>query len=134
VETEEQIQVGVTATVNGNPAEGKYVMSDGRTFVFAAGTLTEIMESEPENKELIQENETLKAENDSLKSKVAEIQASLDEKERNISEMKTNFETEIKNIQNKLDSFLSKFPNEKIEDNLPPVNTEKKGFSWKKKV
>lgn len=40
--------VGDTATIDGAPADGEVVMPDGRTFVFAAGTLTEIREAEEE--------------------------------------------------------------------------------------
>jgi len=45
---ESQIQVGSTATVDGSPASGEYVLNDGRTLVFENGAVTEIVESEEE--------------------------------------------------------------------------------------
>lgn len=43
------IEVGAKATIDGNPAEGEYLLPDGRTFVFVAGELTEIIEAEEES-------------------------------------------------------------------------------------
>lgn len=39
------IEVGATATVDGNPADGEYTMPNGEVYVFTAGELTEIREA-----------------------------------------------------------------------------------------
>ena len=44
-------QVGDVATVDGEPAEGDYLMPSGETYVFAAGELTEIIAAEGEEEE-----------------------------------------------------------------------------------
>ena len=62
--TEEEIAVGVKATIDGQPAEGSFTMPDGKTFVFAGGELTEIVEPV--------DAEQLKSENDELKAKISE--------------------------------------------------------------
>lgn len=42
-------EVGQAATIDGQPAEGEYVMPDGYTYIFEAGTLKEIVEPEAED-------------------------------------------------------------------------------------
>ncbi len=67
VETVEEIATGMTATVEGGgAAEGDFVMPDGRTFVFDAGTLTEIKEAEGDD------------DVDALKAKITELEAELE--------------------------------------------------------
>lgn len=68
---EGDVSIGDTATVDGAPAEGTHVMTDGRTFVFEAGVLTEIVE--PEEGE---DMEALKAENEAMKAQIEEFKAS----------------------------------------------------------
>jgi ATP-dependent protease ClpP protease subunit len=46
IEEGQPISIGAKAMVDGSPAEGEYVMPSGNTFVFVAGELTEIRESE----------------------------------------------------------------------------------------
>ncbi len=67
----EEIAVGMTATIEGGTPDGEYVMPDGKTFVFTAGTLTEIKEAEEEETE---EMKQLKAENEDLKKQLSDIQ------------------------------------------------------------
>ncbi|KOS06998.1 hypothetical protein AM493_13875 [Flavobacterium akiainvivens] len=57
------IEIGALATVDGQPAEGEYLMPDGYTYVFAAGELTEIIEPEEEAPAAA----ALRAENKALK-------------------------------------------------------------------
>jgi len=71
VESVEEIEVGMTATIEGGTPDGEYVMPDGKTFVFAAGTLTEIKEAEEEETE---EMKQLKAENEDLKKQLSDLQ------------------------------------------------------------
>ena len=46
IQEESQIVVGSTATVDGSPAEGDFVLTDGSTLVFVAGAVTEIKPAE----------------------------------------------------------------------------------------
>ncbi|MXN91299.1 Clp protease ClpP [Flavobacterium sp. Sd200] len=67
------IEVGATATLDGAPAEGEYLMPDGYTYVFEAGELTEIIEPEEEEAEttaLRAENKALKRQLNTIKSEV----------------------------------------------------------------
>jgi ATP-dependent protease ClpP protease subunit len=62
------IEVGAIATIDGKPAEGKYILPDGFTYVFAEGELTEIIEPEEDA-----EAESLKKENKNLKRQLNSI-------------------------------------------------------------
>jgi len=68
VADESGIVVGVTATVEGAPANGDYVMPDGKTYKFAEGKLTEIV--------------------DQTGPTVEELQASLAQKDQEIAALK----------------------------------------------
>lgn len=82
VQEESQISVGMSATIDGAPAVGDYVMPDGRTFKFEAGKLVEIAEADntediaalqSKNNELQAEIDALKAQNSTLSNSVTEI-------------------------------------------------------------
>ena len=66
------IEVGATATVDGAPAEGEYLLPDGYTYVFEAGELTEIVEPEEDTEaaSLRTENKALKRQLNTIKSEV----------------------------------------------------------------
>jgi len=66
------IEVGATATVDGSPAEGEYLLPDGYTYVFEAGELTEIIEPEEDTEaaSLRTENKALKRQLNTIKSEV----------------------------------------------------------------
>lgn len=85
--------IGAMANVDGQPAEGEYLMPDGSTYVFAAGALTEIKEAEDTSIEI--ELEALKQQ---LADKEAELLASADllaEKETQI----LNIAKEVKELK-----------------------------------
>ena len=94
--TEEgQIAVGSKATVEGSPAEGEYVLTDGRTLVFAAGAITEIKEAE--GGETV---EGLQAKLDEANAKIATLEtaqatAKTDKvaAEASVTKMQADFET-----------------------------------------
>lgn len=65
-----EIEKGMKATIDGNPAEGEIVMPDGKTYVFEAGELKEIKEAEED------EVAALKKENADLKAELEQVQAS----------------------------------------------------------
>lgn len=68
------MEIGATATVNGQPAEGEYLLPDGYTYVFTAGELTEIIEPE-EGAEPAAKTVALRAENQALKRQLAQIKS-----------------------------------------------------------
>ena len=128
LETSDQIAVGSTATIDGSPASGEYVLEDGTTYVFEAGSLTEIKEDEADGdmEALKQENEDLKAENENLKT---ESQNLVTEKES----LQAKFTADLEVVTNKLDEFQSKFSDDKPEPNTPPKKEETKSkFTYKK--
>lgn len=75
LEDDAVIEIGAVATVEGQPAEGEYLLPDGTTYVFTAGELTEIIEpddaaAEEEAAALRTENKALKRQLNSIKSEV----------------------------------------------------------------
>lgn len=86
--------IGAMANVDGQPAEGEYLMPDGSTYVFVAGALTEIVEAEIEDAA----KEELEALRQQLADKEAELLASADllaEKETQI----LNIAKEVKELK-----------------------------------
>lgn len=85
--------IGAMANVDGQPAEGEYLMPDGSTYVFAAGALSEIREAEGASVEI-----ELEALRQQLAEKEAELQANaglLAEKETQI----LNIAKEVKELK-----------------------------------
>jgi ATP-dependent Clp protease, protease subunit len=68
------VEIGATATVDGQPAEGEYLLPDGYTYVFTAGELTEIIEPE-EGAAPAAKTVALRAENQALKRQLAQIKS-----------------------------------------------------------
>lgn len=126
--TEEEIAVGVMATVEGAPAEGTYVMPDGKELVFANGELTEIVEPV--------DVEALETENTELKSTVEELQesnetmkAELEQKTQMLAQLNEKFGT----LENDFKSFKTRFSANKPPINTPPADKDgKKKFTFKK--
>lgn len=129
VTSEEQIIVGIKGvTANGQPAEGDYVMPDGRTMKFTAGELMEIMPAQEDD-----QVEQLTAENTALKEEVANL------KKENGILAKKNAEAfaKVKNIETEFNKFKNEFSQEdRIANNAPPAggqNSGKSKFSYKPK-
>ena len=118
LEDESQIAVGVTANIDGAPANGEFVMTggmhDGKTLVFEAGTLTEIKEPAPETNE---EMEALKAENKLLKEQIEAQNAFRKNAEKQINEMTAQI-TEFKNLV-KTSGFENDVPDLKDKNKQP---------------
>jgi len=95
-QTAEEVEVGMTATIEGGTPDGDYVMPDGATWVFAAGTLTEI---KPAKEEETDEMKQLKAENEDLKKQLADLQAAnnaaITELEEEVVAMKAQVKSDI---------------------------------------
>ena len=70
IQEEGEVVVGTVATVDGTPAEGEYVLTDGRTLVFAAGAVTEIKEAEGD-----EDVEALKAQITEKDAEIATLKA-----------------------------------------------------------
>lgn len=98
VEDESQIVVGSTATVDGSPAEGEYVLTDGRTLVFTAGAITDIVEAKEE-----ETVDTLKAQ---LAEKDKEI-ADLKEAKATVDGELTTMKKEVSTLQEEFKTFKS---------------------------
>lgn len=111
VEDESQIVVGTTATVDGSPAEGEYVLTDGRTLVFEGGAVTEIQEAE--------EEETVDSLKEQLAAKdqeIADLKAAKDSVDAELTTMKT----EVEKLQDDFKEFKVKMKTDMgIEDPKP---------------
>ena len=74
-------EIGVsTATVDGAPADGSFIMPDGQTFVFADGVLTEVIEAVEEEADASAERIA------ELEQQIAEMQANVDAKATEVEE------------------------------------------------
>lgn len=118
LEDEGQIAVGVTANIDGAPANGEFVMAggmhDGKTLVFEAGKLTEIKEPAPETNE---EMEALVAENKLLKEQIEAQNAFRKNAEKQINEMTAQI-AEFKNLV-KTSGFENDVPDLKDKNKQP---------------
>lgn len=128
IETPEQIQIGTTATVNGAPAQGAYIMADGTTYVFENGAVTEITKPE-EVDPMTEENATLKEEVANLKN---QLQNSVNEANALKTEYQ-NLKDEFVKIQSAFNSFKAEYSKDKADQNKPTEETKTKKFTFKKR-
>ena len=94
IEEGQEITVGSKATVDGVPADGEYVMPDGKTYVFVGGELTEIKEAMAE----VEETNDLQAELDALRLENEQLKTAKVEAETAVTNLKkevTNFKSQI---------------------------------------
>jgi ATP-dependent protease ClpP protease subunit len=112
VDTEEEITIGTTATVDGANASGEYVMPDGKTLVFEAGAITEIKEPEAEGDE---EMEALKTENEELKAELEELKAI----QANHDETVKGYESKLENLKEDVEAFKNKFSGKVVNNDKP---------------
>jgi ATP-dependent protease ClpP protease subunit len=107
-----QIVVGIPATVDGNPAEGEYVLPDGSTLVFAAGSLAEIKPTQGDTAE------ALKRENEQLKAELAA-------KSQEFDSFKQSAENQIKEITTQFKAFRNQFSSgDDGHRNIPSGNND----------
>lgn len=109
IETIEQLSTGVTATIDGAPANGEYVLDTGEVLVFENGSLTEIKEGE-------NEIEQLKVENENLKKQLEELNAKAKEKESEIEELRVNARAKVEEVTKKFNEFKAKYSKEFVPD------------------
>ena len=88
------------ATVDGQPAEGEFLQTDGTTYVFTAGSLVEIKDAAADSEE---ETKALKAENEALKAELATVTASFTALETSVTNLK-------KQITSKFEADSKKAP------------------------
>lgn len=125
LEEDDTPSVGDTATIDDVPAEGEHVMPSGETYVFTAGSLTEIQPADsdsndnPEMDALQEENEKLKEQNkeletqlDSIKKENAKMKKT---EEENTAQMKEVFK-EIKAIKKNIGSEFKGEEEERPEE------------------
>ena len=117
IETQEQIEVGSTATVDGVAATGDYTLADGTVYTFEAGAITEI--TPPEGDEGNEEMENLKAENEALKTENEDLKANVENSKTELETTKANYSTQITEVQSKLDDLEGKFSGDKPKPNVP---------------
>jgi ATP-dependent Clp protease protease subunit len=95
------------ATIDGNPADGSYLMPEGNTYVFVGGVLTEIVEvveeAPADNSEELQ---ALKDENENLRQQLTALTTSVTNLKKQITSKlelndKKDAKTEVKEITNK---------------------------------
>jgi hypothetical protein len=109
IETADQITLGLSATVNGSPADGEYTLPNGTIYIFKNGILTEIkLNEKDQNAALLEENTNLQTENFKLKNEIESIKAA--------------FEVEIKAVKDQFDTFKNRFSNNQ-PDPIMPVDT-----------
>ena len=95
------VEVGAKATIDGQAADGEYVMADGNTYKFEAGTLVEIEEAEAEDDatakiaELEAEIEALKSASAEKDTEILNLKASLNKANKTIEQIKA-LESEFK--------------------------------------
>ncbi len=107
VEEESQIAIGSVATVDGSPASGEFVLTDGRTLVFAEGAVTKIKEAEGGEETI----EALKAKLAEAETKIADMEAAKAIADKEVVDMKKaqkTFEKEFKTFKATMLSDMGK--------------------------
>jgi ATP-dependent Clp protease protease subunit len=114
IKTVEEIKPGVKANVNGTPASGEYVLASGETYVFDAGTLSEIKQPE----------QPVEVEVEALKTEVVNLNETILGKDSEIQNLKNELLTvrceydSFKNdTKNQVDSLVKDYTNFKNQFN-----------------
>ena len=133
IETQEQIEEGTTATVDGAPASGKFTMADGTIYTFEAGTITEI--TAPAGDDDSEEMANLKAENEALKTENETLKADVENSKTDLKAVNSKYLEQMTQVQNKLDALEGQFTDDKPKPNTPSSKGDdtKKKFSYKSK-
>ena len=82
-------EIDTKVTVEGNPADGEYLMPDGSTIIAKGGVITDIKpkEEEGEEPEAAEESETDEAQTDDKDALIAELEAKINELEAKLEEL-----------------------------------------------
>ena len=111
----EEVEVGTTATVNDEPAEGEYTLADGRTLIFEGGAVTEIKTDEDEDEESEEVAE--------LKQEVVELKEQLEAKNTLVDDLKNT----VVLIQTDITDFKNSFKEDVPKIVTPPKKDTKNG-------
>lgn len=114
IETPEQIAVGATATVEGSPANGEYVLTDGTVYKFEAGQLMEIVMPEPSD-----EMEALKKENEELKAQLEASTAAQNKLQTDFDQFKSKANNDLKKVADEFKSFKNQYSEFMLDKNDP---------------
>ena len=99
-------ELGAIATIDGQPAEGEYIMPDGSTYIFLAGELTEIVLMADPNEEL-----------DALRKQLAEKEAELSANATKIEEQAAQITNIVKEVKELKAGITSRFTAEEKKEN-----------------
>lgn len=102
----EEPTIGAKATIDGQPADGEYIMPDGSTYIFTAGELTEIVEADNSNDEL-----------EALRKQLAEKEAELEANATKIAEQEATITNIVKEVKELKAGITSRFDGEEKKDN-----------------
>lgn len=102
-------EIGAIANVDGQPAEGEYLMPDGSTFVFSSGALTEIKEVEIEDAAAEEIAE--------LKRQLAEKEAALQANSETIANQEAQITNIVKEVKELKAGITSRFDDDEKKDN-----------------
>ena len=126
--TADEIKVGSTATVDGSPAEGEFVINTGETYVFEGGELKEIKPAQDDNAEM----EALKTENAALKEQIQNLES----EKLSIQNKMDTVKNEMDKVNARFETISKQFNFSKAPVNTPPVAPQNNGnqkFGFKPK-
>ena len=99
---------GSIATVDGQPAEGEYLMPDGATYVFVGGALSEM---------IVTDESVLEEELDSLRKQLAEKEAALEASLTTITDQEAQITNIVKEVKELKAGITSRFDGEEKKEN-----------------
>jgi len=126
IEDLEQVEVGTTATIDGAPASGEYPFPNGKTYVFEAGVVVEIRDTEDGggNDEEVEE----------LKEEVVELKEEVEELKEELEAVNASYRKQLKAIKAEFNALKNAYNNEPpIAPATPgadPAVKPKKGFVY----
>lgn len=100
--------IGAIANVDGQPAEGEYLMPDGATYVFVGGALTEM---------IVNNDNVLEDELATLRQQLAEKEAELQANVTTIAEQNAQITNIVKEVKELKAGITSRFDGDSKKDN-----------------
>jgi ATP-dependent protease ClpP protease subunit len=100
--------IGAIATVDGQPAEGTYLMPDGASYVFVNGALSEM---------LVNDENVLEDELNELRKQLAEKEAELQASATKIEEQEAQIVNILKDVKDLKAGITSRFDGDSKKDN-----------------
>jgi ATP-dependent protease ClpP protease subunit len=109
----ESPEVGSIATVDGQPAEGEYLMPDGATYVFVGGALSEM---------IVNDESVLEDELNDLRKQLAEKEAALEASLTTITDQEAQITNIVKEVKELKAGITSRFDGEEKKENKKTDN------------